>query len=268
MLIGARNLATFGSIAGSLPRLASIIKPLLWRFCSQHSPAVIARETLKRVNARYAEMADSSFCDSNGVPNRPDMLTGFIGSQNSLTKQPFTKKDVISMCTSVFGAGSDTTAVALMAFFYFIVRDPAIYARVEKEVDDAFEKGTINRPVSYADGTKLEYTQACLKEAMRLMTPVGMEMPRYVVPEGFVIASRYFLPGGTEVGASAFTFHRAKAVYGQDAELFRPQRWLDIRCDERARLERNNLVVRNRLLKRAQFDGNVFPSLEPGIEPA
>jgi cytochrome P450 len=245
MLLGARNLTIFGSIAGSLPRLSPIIKPFLWRFCSRHSPAVIARETLKRVDARYAEIADASFYDSNGVPRRSDMLTGFIESMNSLTKQPFTRENVVSMCTTVFGAGSDTTAVALMAFFYFVVRDSAVYARVEKEVDGAFGQGNIKYPVSYADGIKLEYTQACLKEAMRLMTPVGMEMPRYVIPGGIVIADRYFLPEGTELGASAFTFHRTKAAYGPDAALFRPERWLDIEGDERARLERNNLVVRS-----------------------
>lgn len=245
MLLGARNLTIFGSIAGSLPRLSPIINAFFWRFYSRHSPAVIAQETIKRVDARYAEIADSSFYDPNGVPRRSDMLTGFIESKSSQTKQPFTRKNVVSMCTTVFGAGSDTTAAALMAFFYFVMRDSAVYARVEKEVDDAFEKRNIECPVSYADGSKLEYTQACLKEAMRLMTPVGMEMPRYVIPGGMVVAGRYFLSEGTEIGASAFTFHRAKATYGPDAELFRPERWLDIEGDERAMLERNNLVVRS-----------------------
>jgi len=167
MLMGARNLTRFGSMAGSLPRLSPVIKPLLWRFCSRYSPAAIGRETLKRVDARYADIAASSFYNSNGVPRRRDMLTGFIESKNSRTKEPFTKRNVISMCTTVFGAGSDTTAVALMAFFYFVVRDPAVYARVEKEVDDAFENGTLKCPVSYADGTKLEY---CTNTTIRSVT--------------------------------------------------------------------------------------------------
>jgi len=84
-----------------------------------------------------------------------------------------------------------------------------------------------------------------MKEAMRIMTPVGMEMPRYVIPGGIVIGGQFFLPEGTEVGAAGFTFHRAEAAYGQDAKLFKPERWLDIRDDERAILERNYLVVRN-----------------------
>ena len=111
MLMGVRNLVRFGSIAGSLPRLSPVIKPLLWRFCSRYSPAVIGRETLKRVDARYTDIA-ASFYDSNGVPRRRDMLTSFIESKNSQTKEPFTKRNVISMCTAVFGAGSDTTAGA------------------------------------------------------------------------------------------------------------------------------------------------------------
>lgn len=170
------------------------------------------------------------------------MLTSFIESKDTRTKEPLARREVLSQATTVFGAGSDTTAVALDAFFYFVLRDRDVYARVQSELDEAVESGIVSFPITHAQGTKLEYLQACMKEAMRLMPSVSMEMPRHVI-QGGMMASRHFLPAGTIIGASAFSFHRSKEAYGEDAHLFRPERWLDIPAEKRAALERNNLVV-------------------------
>lgn len=244
LLPAARNLTILGSISASLPRLSPIITPLLWRLSKNLSPAVIGRETLKRVEARYKAIEAGEFYDADGAPQCRDMLIGFIESKNSQTKRIFTKAEVMSNTTSAFGAGSESTAVALDAFFYYVLREPEIYARVMEELDHAVKSGLVTEfPVLYAVGTKLEYLQACIKESMRLMTPVSMEYPRYVISGGLLVAGRYFLPGGTEIGASPFTFHRARAVYGEDAELFRPDRWLDITEEQKSRLEHSNLAV-------------------------
>ena len=113
-----------------------------------------------------------------------------------------------------------------------------------EELEKAIHSGLIGKgPISYADGARLEYLQACMKEAMRLMTPVGMEMPRYVATGGMLVGGKYFLPEGTEIGASPFTYHRAEAAYGHDAGAFRPERWLGITGEEKSRMERNNLAV-------------------------
>lgn len=205
MLPAARNLATFGSIAGVLPRLSDIIRAVLWR-TSSLSPIVIAHQAIKRVDDRFRAIEASNFYDENGQPGRRDMLTGFIESKDARTKEALSRRDVLSQAAAVFGAGSDTTAVALDAFFYFVLRDRDVYARVQSELDEAVESGVVSFPITYAQGTKLEYLQACMKEAMRLMPSVSMEMPRHVIPGG-MMASGHFIPAGTVIGASAFSFH-------------------------------------------------------------
>lgn len=37
-----------------------------------------------------------------------------------------------------------------------------------------------------------------------------------------------FIPAGTEIGANPYVIHRNKRVFGQDADRFRPERWLDL----------------------------------------
>lgn len=148
----------------------------------------------------------------------------------------------MAQTTALFTGGSDTTATELNAFFYFVLSDERVYAKVKAEVDEAFDSGLLSFPVRYALATKLEYLQACLKEAMRLLPSTSIILPRRV-PKGGMVASGHFLPEGTSVGMSTFCFQRAKAAYGEDAEFFRPERWIGIGVEERAAMEKNFLTV-------------------------
>ena len=70
------------------------------------------------------------------------------------------------------------------------------------------------------------FRQAVLKEAMRLHPGVALPLERYV-PEGGVMISGKFIPEGTIVGMNAWVIHHNKRVYGNDADDFRPERWLE-----------------------------------------
>jgi cytochrome P450 len=51
-------------------------------------------------------------------------------------------------------------------------------------------------------------------------------MWRYV-PTGGKSLHGHYLPGGTEIGMNVWALSRNKAVYGEDAAVFRPERWLE-----------------------------------------
>lgn len=242
ILPAIHNLVRFGAISGVIPSLAWITKPLLWSLNPGLSPAVIGRETAKCVNAKYESIANGSFYDDNDIPQRRDLLTGFVECKNYQTKKSFTKAETMSTATSIFAAGVDSTLSCCIAFFYNIIQSPGIYARLLEELDVNLRSRSISLPLSYAAGTKLPYFQACLKEAIRLM-PGGMELPRYLPAGGILVAEQYFLPEGTEIGCPWPSFHRSQAAFGEDAATFRPERWLDLGPEERAALERNNLAV-------------------------
>jgi cytochrome P450 len=60
-----------------------------------------------------------------------------------------------------------------------------------------------------------------------------------------------WLAGGTVVGINPWVAARDKEVYGEDSEIFKPERWLD--ADEKGlkAMERNFLAVS---LRRAYLD--------------
>ncbi|RAR15515.1 pisatin demethylase [Stemphylium lycopersici] len=124
-----------------------------------------------------------------------------------------------------FIAGSDSTAAAINAILYHLMRTPSAYAKLQKEIDLAGEENKLSENVQYSEAEPLPYLVACCKE-------------------GCMIAGEMF-PGGTRVGVNAAVVQRDRRIFGEDADSFVPERWF--RADAK-RMERYMFVVRNPIL--------------------
>lgn len=116
----------------------------------------------------------------------------------------------------------------MQSFFYQVLSSPRVYMKLINEIDTATRDGTISAQgnVQWTEAQNLPYFQACLKEAMRLRPAVGVNIQRYVPPEGIEVEGRH-LPGGTRLSLNGWVLHRDKSTFGEDAEFYRPERWLD-----------------------------------------
>ena len=139
-------------------------------------------------------------------------------------------------------AGADTTAISLRAIFYYLARNPSVQSALFAEIDRADAAGHLSHPVTFAEAMNLPYLQAAIKEALRMHPGVGLLLERVVPPEGAEFESVY-LPGGTVVGMNPWVVARDRGVYGEDADAFRPERWLDADENRLKAMERANLVV-------------------------
>ena len=81
-----------------------------------------------------------------------------------------------------------------------------------------------------------------MKEAMRLHPSVGFGLERYVPAGGATICGHY-LPAGTVVSMNAWSVHQNKHVFGDDAQEFRPERWIDADEEALKRMGRASLTV-------------------------
>lgn len=116
-------------------------------------------------------------------------------------------------------AGSDTTATAMRAVFYYLLTYPRVYHKLRDEV-----RSRLSHPISFADANSVTYLTACVQEAMRLHPSVGMLLGR-LVPIGGANICGYDLKAGTEVGINAWVLHRDPNVF-PDPDAFYPERWL------------------------------------------
>lgn len=133
--------------------------------------------------------------------------------------------------------GSDTTSVTLRAILYYLLKDPMYLARVRDEVDAGSREGCF----SWQEASVMPLLNACIKESLRMHPPIGMLMERYVPPGGAILAG-HFLPEGTIVGVNPWVVARDRDVFGNDADNFRPDRWLVDTTEQRARMDRANLA--------------------------
>ncbi|ETN45423.1 uncharacterized protein HMPREF1541_09254 [Cyphellophora europaea CBS 101466] len=130
-------------------------------------------------------------------------------------------------------AGRDTTAGLLGAIFYRLAENPAIYQKLRQAVVNDF--GTYEHPknMDFAELKACSYLQYVLNEGLRLHPSVPANgrcavrdttLPVGGGPDG---KSPVFVKKGQEVSYSVHNIQRRKDLFGEDAEEFVPERWID-----------------------------------------
>jgi len=171
--------------------------------------------------------------DEKANPHGIDLLSKF--AQASHDHEFMDDNRILSTCTSMVFAGSETTAISLSAVFYFLVKHPRVYAKLMQELDTAVADGVVeSRPdktVSWPEAQKLTYLDAVIQESFRLHPAPGLILERVVPKQGMQICGE-FIPGGTIVGCNAWIVHRRPEVFGVDVDTFRPERWVEASPDK------------------------------------
>lgn len=116
-------------------------------------------------------------------------------------------------------AGHETTAGALTYTWFLLDDHPEARQRLRDELDEVLG----DRQVQYDDLVDLPYTEAVIKESIRLYPPVPMTLRETTEA---VDLGGYQLPAGVTVGVSQWLVHRDERHWDAPDE-FRPERWLD-----------------------------------------
>ncbi|WPH01320.1 putative cytochrome P450 [Acrodontium crateriforme] len=166
---------------------------------------------------------------------RPDFIDKLLGLQKEGKVDEY---DVFTTCNVNIAAGSDTIGVTLSAVFYHLCRNPQTLVQLRKEIQSLISSGQFSDPITFSEAQNAPYLQAVLKETLRMHPAVGQPLAR-VVPPGGAVISGYHFPAGTVVGVNAWVLHRDKTVFGPDADMFRPERWLQSSKEDIARWDRS-----------------------------
>lgn len=169
----------------------------------------------------------------------PDFLTKFREAKDKHA-EVLTDTQLAEYVRTNVAAGSDTTAIALRELVYRFLTTPESLRRFLDEIESVLaarpQDEEVDKPITWKEGLNMPYFQACLKECLRVHSPLGQMIPR-MVPEGGVTLCGKYIPEGTVVGCNAWTVHRDKTFYGEDADEYRPERWLDEDLEKVRRME-------------------------------
>jgi cytochrome P450 len=141
-------------------------------------------------------------------------------------------------------AGSDTTANVIRATLLLLCTAPHVYQRLQTEIDNGAASGAISSPITHAEArAALPYLQAIIYESMRYHPPAFTLLPKVVPPEGDTLPGGYFVPGGTMLATSNLGMMRHAPTFGEDVDVFRPERFMDARPERRLEMERTTELI-------------------------
>lgn len=244
MIESIEGMLVYASLCGQIPEmhpflLGNPLFPILMP--SMETWNKVLQFTLKTVNSRASLQEDGGIekGEQDDAAGK-DMLSRWMSIHKSDEKRMSTRDVIVHLSTNVF-AGSDTTAIALRAVLYYLIRNPDKMAKVVSEIDTADKEGKLGEIISYRESqTHLPYFGAALKEAMRLHPSVGLILER-CVPKGGTIICGQHIPGGTIVGINAWVLHRDPGVF-ENPNAFIPERWLDSPPEKLSQMEKSFFV--------------------------
>ncbi|OHE90885.1 benzoate 4-monooxygenase cytochrome P450 [Colletotrichum orchidophilum] len=229
----------YNGIVGQVPWVDKLLRRNpLWKFIPTLNTknAPITRIALSELERRrpFDKESEGKLRNDDG---RKDLLSSLIKGHLKDTEQ-FTEGDIFAVAHGAIFAGSDSTASTMQSLFWHVLSAPHVHSRLVAEIEDAVKSGAMSSTgnVSWKEAQQLPYFQACLKEAMRVRPAVGLNISRLVPPEGAELDGHFF-PGGTKVAVNGWVLHRDKRTFGEDADDYRPERWL-VDDDEAKRMER------------------------------
>ncbi|KAA0049016.1 hypothetical protein IC582_012314 [Cucumis melo] len=211
----------------------------LWRYVDVSWPIkkalnigseAVLKENMKIVDEYIYKLIHSALeqrqkLGDDALMRRENIVSRFLQAE---TTDPKYLRDII---LNFVIAGKDTTAVTLAWFIYMLCKHPSVQERVAREIEEVTNVGDVTDFSEFAARLteealeKMQFLIATINETLRLYPAVPVDakicFSDDTLPDGFSVRK------GDMVSYQPYAMGRMKFVWGDDAEEFRPERWLD-----------------------------------------
>ena len=157
---------------------------------------------------------------ANRNDSRKDILY-YLSIATDSSGELLSEDRVIAESLAVLFGGHETSAGTGGFFALWLLKHPSVCQKITEEVSASIEEHGEFNPLAIS---QLRYLNAALMESQRL-TPTIIATMRCLVKDTHVAG--YDLPGGVGVMISPYLIGRRRDVWGEDADCYRPERWLE-----------------------------------------
>ncbi|KAG0496858.1 hypothetical protein HPP92_001549 [Vanilla planifolia] len=163
------------------------------------------------------------------VKTHEDVMSRYVlASEKDATMTDRYLRDII---LGFLIAGKDTSANTLTWFFYMLCKNPSVQEKIWAEINFAMETKAAGFGIEEFVGSltdevleKMQYLHAALTETLRLFPAVPADskfaVEDDVLPDGCKVKK------GDGLTYLSYAMGRMTYLWGEDAEDFRPERWL------------------------------------------
>ncbi|KAF8857672.1 putative cytochrome P450 oxidoreductase/alkane hydroxylase [Acephala macrosclerotiorum] len=146
---------------------------------------------------------------------------------NALAEFSREKVELRDYITTILIAGTESSSSLLSSVMYLLARNKKVFLKLRQSVLDIVGR----EPPTFTQIKELAYLRCVINEALRLYPPVPINarvantattLPVGGGPDG---ESPVYIHKGQTVVFSSFATHRSTQIYGDDALVFRPERW-------------------------------------------
>ncbi|TFK45416.1 cytochrome P450 [Heliocybe sulcata] len=164
-------------------------------------------------------------------------------------KAKLTDDELYAEMRIILFAGHETTSNSLTLMLWELAKNPQVQSRLRDEIraTEAAMRARGASELTLADMENMHYLQAFLKEGLRFH-PVASNMFRRATQDDVIplsapmrlssgkVVGELTVPEGTSMILSVAAYNRDKNLWGEDADVFNPDRWLDGEGKEKKRI--------------------------------
>ncbi|KAK0448461.1 cytochrome P450 [Desarmillaria tabescens] len=187
--------------------------------------------------AREILMVKREEIGQEGVKNNRDIISVLLKANENATEDAKMNENELTgqMTVLIFGA-QDTTSSALSRILYLLSVRPDIQDKVRDELQTALQSKGSGERLEYDEISELPWLDAVIKETLRLYPPVPF-VRRTAIKERSLMYSpnvhdldsfaSVTVPVGTTLFVGIAGANRLESIWGPDAKLWKPERWID-----------------------------------------
>ncbi|KAJ7636254.1 bifunctional P-450/NADPH-P450 reductase [Roridomyces roridus] len=185
--------------------------------------ALVGNAKFEKDIKTMTDLGDRIVAERQAHPTeKKDLLNTMLHSRDPKTGKGMGDDSISRNLITFLIAGHETSSGMLTFTVYHLLKTPDALRKLRAEIDSVLG----DRPAQAEDFGKMPYLKAVMYESLRL-TPTAPKRGVTALEDTTLGGGKYFVKAGTPIILQVWNMHRDPAVWGDDAELFRPERMLD-----------------------------------------
>ncbi|KDR69754.1 hypothetical protein GALMADRAFT_77060 [Galerina marginata CBS 339.88] len=228
ILLGARLLLPGSSYMSFFPGLAKV--PAWCPGASACKAAAEVRRLTDEMQRLPMEFVAKRLEEGTATPS---LVSDFLEKKSISGASKEEEDAILSIASTVYAGGSDTTISSTGTFFYVMAINPEIQQKAQAEIDAVIGS---NRLPDFGDRASLPYIEALYREILRFRPPLQLGVPHCLTEDDYY--EGYFIPKGTTVLSNIWAMTHDEDAYPEPFK-FSPERFLD----ERGKLNDDDRIL-------------------------